>query len=95
MTAIAIVGMSCRFPDAANVDEFWNNLRTARDSISFLTEEELLAAGVSPVLLRDRRYVRATSSLKDIDKFDASFFGFSPREAVSYTHLTLPTILRV
>ncbi len=33
---IAIIGMSCRFPDADNIDEFWCNLKNGKESVSFL-----------------------------------------------------------
>src|SRR5262249_40589049 len=42
---------------------------------------ELSAAGVPPRLLADPAYVKAAPVLADADKFDAAFFGFSPREA--------------
>ncbi|MHC5825784.1 MAG: beta-ketoacyl synthase N-terminal-like domain-containing protein, partial [Nostoc sp.] len=50
-------------------------------SVSFFTEEELLLSGVSSSVLSDSNYVRAGSTLEDIEFFDASFFGFNPREA--------------
>jgi len=78
---LAIIGMSCRFPGARNVDAFWQNLKDGSESISFFSEEELAEAGVAPALLKDPRYVRAQAVLEDIDLFDAPFFGFSPREA--------------
>ncbi|HET7228485.1 MAG TPA: amino acid adenylation domain-containing protein [Longimicrobium sp.] len=79
--AIAIIGMAGRFPGAADVGQFWSNLRDGVHSVVSPTDEELLAAGVSPALLRDPRYVRATGMLEGIDRFDAAFFGFNPREA--------------
>lgn len=78
---IAIVGMSCRFPDANDVSVFWRNLEQGVESISFFSEAELLAAGVDPALLADPAYVRAGAVIDDIDCFDAAFFGYSPREA--------------
>lgn len=78
---IAIVGMSCRFPDANDVSVFWRNLEQGVESISFFSEAELLAAGVDPALLADPAYVRAGAVIDDIDCFDAAFFGHSPREA--------------
>ena len=44
---IAIVGMAARCPGAKDVAEFWSNLRNGVESISFYTEEELRAAGIS------------------------------------------------
>ncbi|HYO90813.1 MAG TPA: type I polyketide synthase, partial [Pyrinomonadaceae bacterium] len=79
--AIAIIGMSARFPGAKNVARFWHNLRDGVECISFFTHEEMLAAGVDPALLDDSNYVNADGVLEDIDLFDASFFGFNPREA--------------
>ncbi|MGH9466717.1 MAG: type I polyketide synthase [Terriglobales bacterium] len=80
-SAIAIVGMACHFPGARNVEEFWANLRAGREAIRALSEEELLAAGVSRRELANPDYVRAAAMLDDVDKFDAPFFGMSPRDA--------------
>lgn len=78
---IAIIGMAGRFPGANNVDVFWQNLQNGVESISFFTDEELLATGVEPTLVNDHRYVKAGTVLQDIELFDASFFGFTPRDA--------------
>lgn len=79
--SIAIVGMAGRFPGARDVDAFWRNLRDGVESIRVLSDAELRAAGVSAEELADPDYVKAAAVLEDIDKFDASFFGFSPRDA--------------
>ena len=34
MSAIAIIGMSCRFPGAGSLDEFWQLLREGRDAVT-------------------------------------------------------------
>src|SRR6187551_756277 len=78
---IAIVGMAGRFPGAANVQRFWRNLSEGVESIRTLSDEELLAAGVSRRDLDDPDYVKVCPVLEDIDKFDAAFFGISPRDA--------------
>lgn len=78
---IAVIGMAGRFPGARNVEQFWLNLRDGVDCVTFFTDEELIASGVAPVLLRRPNYVRARAALEDIEMFDASFFGFNPREA--------------
>ena len=78
---IAIVGMAGRFPGAHNVDEFWRNLRDGVESITFYSEDELLAAGIDRETLNNKNYIRAGATLPDVDLFDASFFGFTPREA--------------
>ncbi len=78
---IAIVGMAGRFPGASKVDSFWQNLRDGVESISFFTDRELVSARVDSAMLNDPNYVKASGVLEDIELFDASFFGFSPREA--------------
>ncbi len=79
--SLAIVGMAGQFPDAQNIAEYWQNLVSGTKSIRTLTDEELLAAGVDPSLLNNPDYVKVGTVVKDIDLFDASFFGFTPREA--------------
>ncbi|MDB4987787.1 MAG: polyketide synthase, partial [Myxococcaceae bacterium] len=78
---VAIIGMAGRFPGAPNVETYWTNVRDGVESIQRLSDEQLLAAGVSRETLASRSYVKACPVLDDIDKFDASFFGFSPRDA--------------
>ncbi len=78
---IAIVGMACRVPGASSLDQFWSNLEGGVESIRRYSDEELLAAGVDPALLADPRYVKAGGPLEDADLFDASFFGYLPRDA--------------
>jgi acyl transferase domain-containing protein/acyl carrier protein len=78
---IAVIGMAGRFPGARNLDQFWQNLCEGVESIKFFTDEELLAKGVEARLLDDPNYVKAEAVLDDIEMFDASFFGFTPREA--------------
>ena len=78
---IAVVGMAGRFPGARSVDQFWRNLRDGVESIEFFTDEELKAAGVPEHVFTQPNYVRAGTRIGDVDMFDASFFGYSPREA--------------
>lgn len=79
--AIAIVGLSGRFPGAGDLDGFWRNLCDGVESISTLTDAELAGAGVDPSLAARPDYVRRAGVLDGIERFDARFFGFSPREA--------------
>lgn len=77
---IAIIGMNIRVPGAANIEQFWTNLRDGVESITFFTDDELLAAGVAPSTLADPHYVKANGVLADIDQFDAAFFDLTPRD---------------
>jgi acyl transferase domain-containing protein len=79
--AIAIIGMSGRFPGAPDLDAFWRNLRDGVESITVFSDEELQAAGVSPALLALPHYVKAKAIMDDVELFDAAFFGYTPREA--------------
>lgn len=78
---IAVVGLSGRFPGARHVDEFWDRLCKGAELVTFFSEEELLRRGVDRTALDDPYYVRAEAVLEDIELFDASFFGFTAREA--------------
>ena len=79
--AVAVVGLSGRFPGARNLDEFWRRLCKGDELVSFFSDEELLRRGVDRSTLADPHYVRAEAVLDDVELFDASFFGFTPREA--------------
>ena len=78
---IAIVGMSGRFPDARNVAEFWHNLAEGIESITRLSDQEILESGVPASYLGSPSYVKAAPLLEQPGHFDAGFFGFSPMEA--------------
>jgi phthiocerol/phenolphthiocerol synthesis type-I polyketide synthase E len=78
---IAVVGMAGRFPGAPGVDALWANLRAGLESIRRFSDEELAAAGVPQSLRADPAYVPARGALEEVDRFDAAFFGFTPREA--------------
>ena len=80
-SSIAIVGMAGRFPGARNIREFWRNLHDGIESIRSRSDAELLSAGVTQEELASPDYVKRASVLDDVPMFDASFFGFSPRDA--------------
>jgi amino acid adenylation domain-containing protein len=80
-TDVAIIGMALRFPGANTPEQFWDNLRNGVESISFFSDEEVLAAGVNPERLNDPNYVKAEACVDDVEYFDAAFFGYNPREA--------------
>lgn len=80
-SAIAIVGMACRFPGAETIEEFWENLCAGRETTTFFTEKELLEAGVDAVMVGNPQYVRAGQVLPDVEMFDADYFGITAEEA--------------
>ncbi|HVB38690.1 MAG TPA: type I polyketide synthase, partial [Vicinamibacterales bacterium] len=79
--AIAIVGLSGRFPGAPTLEAFWANLRGGVESITFYTDAELKAQGIDPAKLSDPNFVRARPYLDGQDLFDAGFFGYSAQDA--------------
>ena len=81
LDGIAIIGLAGRFPQAPNLQQFWENLYEGMEATSFFSDQELEQAGISPELLRHPNYVKARGVLQDADLFDAGFFGYSPREA--------------
>jgi len=78
---IAIVGMAGRYPGAADIPEFWRNLRAGRESIGEVpTDRWNWRDHVDPER-KDRAYTRWGGFIADADKFDPLFFGITPREA--------------
>jgi acyl transferase domain-containing protein/acyl carrier protein len=78
---IAVIGMAGRFPGAQNIEEFWDNLKKGKESITFFTDEELETLGVNPGLYHHPHYVKAKGVLESMEYFDALFFDYSAREA--------------
>jgi acyl transferase domain-containing protein/thioesterase domain-containing protein/acyl carrier protein len=78
---IAIVGIALRFPGAHGPKAFWENLRAGVESVQRFGDDELAARGVPRSLLADPAYVKAGFVLEGMDRFDAEFFGFSPKDA--------------
>jgi polyketide synthase PksJ len=78
---VAVIGMSGRFPGAANVDELWANLSAGKECIRFFTDEELAAEGVPPSVRTRPDYVPAHGYLEGTKLFDAAFFAYTPKEA--------------
>ena len=79
---IAIVGMSCRFPGADNVHQFWQNLLDGVDSVCDIPNDRW---DIDRFYSADRRpgkmYAKSGGFLQDIGHFDAQFFNISDREA--------------
>ncbi|MGU3496023.1 amino acid adenylation domain-containing protein [Xanthobacteraceae bacterium A53D] len=78
--AIAIVGVAGRFPGAASVEDFWDNLKRGADSVSHFAPEAL-DDSFGPQVRDDADYVPARPVLPDVERFDAPFFGMHAREA--------------
>jgi acyl transferase domain-containing protein/acyl carrier protein len=75
---IAVIGMAGQFPGAKNIDEYWSNLKSGKDTISHFSLEELEGFDF---LSKSSSYVKAKGYLEDTEYFDPFFFGYSPNEA--------------
>ncbi|WP_425578662.1 SDR family NAD(P)-dependent oxidoreductase [Streptomyces cremeus] len=73
--------MAGKFPGARGVEELWQNLVSGVDSITYFSDEELLAAGVSPKQIADPNYIKAAPLSPDTELFDPGYFGMTVREA--------------
>lgn len=77
-TPIAIVGMSCRFPGAKTVSEFYNLLKEGREINGEVPEDRFDA---DFFLKRGDIYTKAGKFLENIDQFDADVFGMTTHAA--------------
>jgi 3-oxoacyl-[acyl-carrier-protein] synthase II len=75
---IAIIGLSCLFPDANNPEEFWQNLTAEKDSTSSITVADL---GIDPAIFYDETkgkpekfYFQKGGFIRDF-KFDANEYN--------------------
>ncbi|MEU6153514.1 thioester reductase domain-containing protein [Actinosynnema sp. NPDC047251] len=83
---IAIVGMSARYPGAADPDELWRLAVEERDSIGPFPDDrgwDLDALYDPDPAAPGRFYIREAGFLETAGGFDAAFFGISPREALA------------
>lgn len=78
---VAVIGMTGRFPQAENIDEFWHNVLEGKNNICSFTEDELRESGISEEELKNPDYVKAKGYLDGVEYFDAGFFGYTPKEA--------------
>jgi amino acid adenylation domain-containing protein len=82
---IAIIGMSCRFPGRSDSPEiFWELLDHARDAVTEVPRDRWdIDHYFDPDPAKPGKMAtRYGAFLEHVDRFDASFFNISPREAV-------------
>ncbi|WP_160647904.1 type I polyketide synthase [Chengkuizengella marina] len=75
---IAIIGMAGRFPQAENIDQFWNNLMKNKDCI---TRWESKESSNDEKEVHQYKELKSRGILNNIDQFDAAFFDVSFHEA--------------
>ena len=80
---IAVVGMACRAPSVKNPEELWQLVRAGRDAITDIPKTRWNAQDYYDPRpgTPGKAYTLRGGFVEDADKFDASFFGISAREA--------------
>ncbi|HKO55117.1 MAG TPA: SDR family NAD(P)-dependent oxidoreductase, partial [Thermoanaerobaculia bacterium] len=80
---IAIVGLSGRYPEAPDVDAYWENLRGGRDCIIEVPRERWdWRKYYSEDRTRGgRHYSKWGGFISGVDEFDPLFFNIAPKEA--------------
>jgi 3-oxoacyl-(acyl-carrier-protein) synthase/SAM-dependent methyltransferase/NAD(P)-dependent dehydrogenase (short-subunit alcohol dehydrogenase family) len=79
---IAILGMACRVPGAATIEELWNLVASGRRAFRDATERWPEGDWYSSHAdAPGRSYIKDIGLIDEPAHFDAAFFGISPREA--------------
>ncbi|WRZ87654.1 type I polyketide synthase [Streptomyces sp. NBC_01007] len=71
---MAVIGLSCRLPQAPDPESFWQLLHAGRDAVTEAPADRWP---------KERTAWRRGAFLDSVDEFDAAFFGISPREATA------------
>ncbi len=83
-SAVAIVGMSCRFPGGADtLNSYWTNIQNKVDCIDPIP----IGRWNQDIFQRldtssGTEFAKVGGFVHDIEEFDAAFFGISPREVI-------------
>jgi polyketide synthase PksN len=82
---IAIVGVSCRYPGADTLEQYWKLLRNGSDMVTEIPMERWDWRDYydsDPARAREgKSYSKWGAFLEGVDRFDPLFFGISPKEA--------------
>lgn len=82
-TDIAIVGVSGIYPGAKNINEFWENLKSGKDSVTEIPEDRWdynidFSNGKGE---KGKTYCKMGGFIDGVYDFDPLFFNISPKEA--------------
>lgn len=80
---MAIVGFSCRFPQAQGIEAFWNLLVGEVDATSEIPKDRWKVDDYydEDPMAEGKTNARHGAFIKNVDEFDPYFFDISPREA--------------
>jgi acyl transferase domain-containing protein len=81
---LAVIGMSGRYPQADNLEEYWQNLATAKNSIVGIPGSRWDADAYfdADPDAEGKMYCRSMGILDNADAFDPRFFRITPQEAL-------------
>ncbi|MFC5719432.1 type I polyketide synthase [Streptomyces gamaensis] len=82
---IAVIGLACRLPGAADPAAFWRLLSEGAEAITDVPPDrwDAAAAAAADTSAPGRTDIRRGGFLDRIGHFDAGFFGLSPKEAAA------------
>ncbi|MEL6900560.1 MAG: beta-ketoacyl synthase N-terminal-like domain-containing protein [Cyanobacteria bacterium J06606_4] len=82
---IAVIGMGCRFPGAATLDDYWKLLLDGEDAVQSVPPSrwDVDAYYDARSGIEGKMTTRYGGFIENVDRFDAQFFKISPREAAS------------
>ena len=79
---VAVIGLSCRFPGAADAEGFWSNLRNGVDGITEVPAERWdIEALYDPTPTPGKSISKWGGFLDDVAGFDAGAFGITDEDA--------------
>ena len=81
LEGVAVIGFAGRFPQAANIGQFWDNLATGKDCFFEFTVDQVVSEGVPREVAERSDYIRRAPVLDNPAGFDARLFKYSPKEA--------------
>jgi acyl transferase domain-containing protein/NAD(P)H-dependent flavin oxidoreductase YrpB (nitropropane dioxygenase family)/NAD(P)-dependent dehydrogenase (short-subunit alcohol dehydrogenase family) len=91
---VAVVGMACIFPDAANLDEYWRNILFGKDSISEVDEKRWSPALFFDPDTKDTDHVVSKwGGFIGSSDFDAFEFGITPQSLAAIEPVQLLSLL--
>ncbi|KAF3769424.1 hypothetical protein M406DRAFT_32824 [Cryphonectria parasitica EP155] len=76
-SAVAVIGMACRYPDADSLEEFWELLNAGMATVRRIPSDRFEVANIT----RNPKVPFWGNFLQHPDVFDHRFFGISGREA--------------
>ncbi|MFD7337547.1 type I polyketide synthase [Streptomyces violascens] len=81
--AVAVIGMACRYPGAADVRAYWELLRGGVEGLTRFDVDDLVARGADPDLVRRPEFVPVKGVLEGSRNFDWQFFRYSRADATN------------